>query len=289
MIVDDDKLYTDMLKRHLKKNNYIAEWIHSAYDFFNWCEKGKAITFDLILLDVLMDGMSGIEALKIFRERRCFSHIPIIIISGDIGVNSIKFNQMIHKYNPVKTFYKANNTKNLINIIDSLIYGKQIKKFNFDSLCSKNLNNSIMIDHLMHMGFYPMERSIESIKSKINIQSKGFKHIITLTISNLEGEIKLKALFCKIFDRIMASLKGCQINVQKVNHRRYVNSILIDKLNQSTRHAIQNKLDIISIKVNNILEKEISDEIIKLSAEVKNSINIITKNLKYIKNTKVSL
>jgi ubiquinone biosynthesis protein Coq4 len=141
----------------------------------------------------------------------------------------------------------------------------------------------------MHMGFYPMERSIESIKSKINIQSKGFKHIITLTISNLEGEIKLKALFCKIFDRIMASLKGCQINVQKVNHRRYVNSFLIDKLNQSTRHAIQNKLDIISIKVNNILEKEISDEIIKLSAEVKNSINIITKNLKYIKNTKVSL
>ena len=58
LIVDDDDGIRELVKQYLDQNNYLVSTANSAEDAF---EKVKIIKFDLIVLDIMMPGKSGLE------------------------------------------------------------------------------------------------------------------------------------------------------------------------------------------------------------------------------------
>ena len=58
LVVDDDEGIRSLLKKFLNENKYLITTANSAE---NAAEKVKLIKFDIIILDIMMQGQSGIE------------------------------------------------------------------------------------------------------------------------------------------------------------------------------------------------------------------------------------
>ena len=84
LIVDDDISVRNVLKDILASNGYIVVTVENGSQAY---QQFKMFTFDLILLDINMPKMDGVETVKAIRERS--PHVPIIIISGYSGAETI--------------------------------------------------------------------------------------------------------------------------------------------------------------------------------------------------------
>ena len=85
LVADDDKRIRDMLSDILLvKRNKVVEAVNGSEAL----EKVKSESPDVILLDINMPGLSGIEVIKKLKEDRESGIIPIVVISGedDFGV-----------------------------------------------------------------------------------------------------------------------------------------------------------------------------------------------------------
>jgi DNA-binding NtrC family response regulator len=89
LIVDDEAVIRDGLKRVLEGESFQVETCSSG---FNAIEVMQQRDFDLIITDLKMPGMSGLEVLKSVRALQ--PYIPVIIITGyatiDTAVEAIK-------------------------------------------------------------------------------------------------------------------------------------------------------------------------------------------------------
>ena len=83
LVVDDDMINRMLLKTLLKKNTKVNEIIEAenGSDALNKMEQEQGI--DIILLDIMMPIVDGIEFLKIFRADMANAHIPVIVLSTD--------------------------------------------------------------------------------------------------------------------------------------------------------------------------------------------------------------
>jgi class 3 adenylate cyclase len=79
LVVDDNEMNRDMLSRRLKAKGFAVEL---AEDGYKALEKLDATAFDLVLLDIMMPGMSGIEVLRKVRETRTAADLPIIMATA---------------------------------------------------------------------------------------------------------------------------------------------------------------------------------------------------------------
>ncbi|MEA3455861.1 MAG: response regulator [Campylobacterota bacterium] len=83
LVVDDDMINRMLLKALLKKNAKVSN-ISEAENGAEALEVTKREdNVDLILLDIMMPILNGIEFLKIFRSDMANSHIPVIVLSTD--------------------------------------------------------------------------------------------------------------------------------------------------------------------------------------------------------------
>ena len=76
LIVDDDETIRDTLYELLSEN-YLCQTAETAEKAFSRLEAG---TYDVVLTDISMPGLSGLELLGHVRQR--FPDTPVIIISG---------------------------------------------------------------------------------------------------------------------------------------------------------------------------------------------------------------
>ena len=76
LVVDDEKLLVKGVKFNLENEGYEVE---CAYDGTSALELAREGRFDLILLDVMMPEMDGLEACMKIRE---FSNVPIIMLTA---------------------------------------------------------------------------------------------------------------------------------------------------------------------------------------------------------------
>jgi putative two-component system response regulator len=83
LIVDDDFINRKLLQTLLKKNPEVIEMIEAenGSDALDKLKKNPDI--NLVLLDIMMPILDGIEFLKIFRSEMKNSHIPVIVLSTD--------------------------------------------------------------------------------------------------------------------------------------------------------------------------------------------------------------
>jgi class 3 adenylate cyclase len=78
-VVDDNELNRDMLSRRLGSRGYVVEL---AEDGERALARLEEQTFDLVLLDVMMPGLSGIDVLRRVRERWPESDLPVIMVTA---------------------------------------------------------------------------------------------------------------------------------------------------------------------------------------------------------------
>jgi len=76
LVVDDDDGIRDLVKQYLNKNNYLVTTAKSSEDALN---KVKIIKFDLIVLDIMMPGKTGLEFTY---ENKKKIDTPIILLTA---------------------------------------------------------------------------------------------------------------------------------------------------------------------------------------------------------------
>tara|TARA_B100000963_G_C22421441_1_gene577811 strand:+ start:150 stop:827 length:678 start_codon:yes stop_codon:yes gene_type:complete len=76
LIVDDDDGIRSLLKKYLNENNYLVTTSENAE---NATEKIKIIEFDLIILDIMMPGKSGLDFIKDNKKKL---NTPIILLTA---------------------------------------------------------------------------------------------------------------------------------------------------------------------------------------------------------------
>ncbi len=79
LIVDDQEATTRMLERLFVKSGYQAKSVHNGYDAL---EAAQKLLPDLILLDVMMPGIDGLEVLSRLRESPVTAGLPTILITA---------------------------------------------------------------------------------------------------------------------------------------------------------------------------------------------------------------
>ena len=83
LIVDDDFINRKLLSTLLKKNTEVSEMLEAENGSDALDKLKKDSDINLILLDIMMPIVDGIEFLKIFRSDMANAHIPVIVLSTD--------------------------------------------------------------------------------------------------------------------------------------------------------------------------------------------------------------
>ena len=76
LVVDDDDGIRSLVKKYLNENKYLVTTANSAEDATS---KIKVIKFDLIILDILMPGKSGLEFVE---DHKNYLETPIVLLTA---------------------------------------------------------------------------------------------------------------------------------------------------------------------------------------------------------------
>ena len=86
LVVDDNEMNRDMLARRLARRGYT---VAVAADGQQALQMLEAQSFDLILLDIMMPGISGYDVLVLLKRDPRFRDIPVIMISALSELDSV--------------------------------------------------------------------------------------------------------------------------------------------------------------------------------------------------------
>lgn len=79
LAVDDDPVNRNMLIRRLRKLGFEVE---EAVDGHDALQKLKNLSFDLVLLDVMMPGLDGFQTLEFMKSDPRLRHVPVIMLTA---------------------------------------------------------------------------------------------------------------------------------------------------------------------------------------------------------------
>ena len=88
LIVDDVTSMRSLLKATLRDFGFLM--ISEAEDGNQAINKIKQRPFDLIICDLAMPGLSGLEVLKEVRSNPKTNQLPFIMLTGSAGINNVK-------------------------------------------------------------------------------------------------------------------------------------------------------------------------------------------------------
>jgi len=79
LIVEDDEFNRDLMQKRIKQSGYKTSCAKDGKEALEVLEKQK---FDLMLLDLMMPGIDGIEVLKRMKADQKYPKIPVIMVSA---------------------------------------------------------------------------------------------------------------------------------------------------------------------------------------------------------------
>lgn len=79
LVVDDEPNNFEVIEILLFNNGYEISYVTSGAEALNYLQHTQP---DVILLDVMMPGMNGIEVCRQIKQNPCWQHIPIIIVTA---------------------------------------------------------------------------------------------------------------------------------------------------------------------------------------------------------------
>jgi sigma-B regulation protein RsbU (phosphoserine phosphatase) len=88
LVVDDDEANRDSLARRLTRRGHEVEIAVDGLTALTAIETAQ-VPFDLVILDVMMPGLSGLEVLTRVRERHAAAELPIIMATARDGTEDV--------------------------------------------------------------------------------------------------------------------------------------------------------------------------------------------------------
>lgn len=134
LIVDDEQEFTDTLAQRLEIRDYN---VSVAYSGDIALEKFKKNSFDIVVLDVLMPGISGIETLK--RIKKIDPLVQVIMLTGNVTVEKAIAGMKLGAYD---FLMKPAKTEDLIDKINEayeikIEHEKRIHKAEIDNIVNR--------------------------------------------------------------------------------------------------------------------------------------------------------
>lgn len=120
LLVEDDTELADLYKLQFEKSGYQLEYVTNGLEAV---AKVATIAPDLVLLDIMLPGLNGLEVLKQFKDNETVKNIPVVILSNlpeeaarEKGLN----------LGAVSYLVKSNTTPlGVISIVDSILKGQK--------------------------------------------------------------------------------------------------------------------------------------------------------------------
>lgn len=116
LIIDDDELICELLRRTLESAGYR---VTEASEGRKGLAAHQATPADLVITDLVMPGMEGIEAIMEFRRRA--PKLKIIAMSGGGVGSGGDYLRMASKFGATRTLFKPFMPKDLLSMVAEVL------------------------------------------------------------------------------------------------------------------------------------------------------------------------
>ncbi|HVY68504.1 MAG TPA: response regulator [Verrucomicrobiae bacterium] len=80
LIADDDPMMVKLLEFNLRRAGYV---VLVCREGLSVCEKARAHRPDLVILDVMMPGRTGLELLGDFKADPALANLPVLVVTSE--------------------------------------------------------------------------------------------------------------------------------------------------------------------------------------------------------------
>ena len=200
LVVDDDDGIRELVKKYLLENNFLITTANSAEDAK---EKISIIKFDLIVLDIMMPGKSGLEFTS---ENKDNINTPIILLTAkgesNERVEGLEVGADDYLPKPFDPKELVLRIRNILNKTKS----KNIKRIiEFDNV-KIDLNKLLIIQNKKEFKINNTEKTI--LEKMINAPGQTFSRESIGKIINLEKERSIDVIITRLRKKIEINPKN---------------------------------------------------------------------------------
>ena len=200
LVVDDDDGIRELVKKYLSENNFLITTANNAEDAK---EKISIIKFDLIVLDIMMPGKSGLEFTS---ENKDNINTPIILLTAkgesNERVEGLEVGADDYLPKPFEPKELVLRIKNILNKTKS----KNIKRIiEFDNI-KIDLNKLLIIQNKKEFKINNTEKTI--LEKMINAPGQTFSRESISKIINLEKERSIDVIITRLRKKIEINPKN---------------------------------------------------------------------------------
>ena len=194
LVVDDDEGIRTLVKKYLNENNYLITTANSAEDAF---EKIQIIKFDLIILDIMMPGKSGLEFIK---ENQKKLDTPVILLTakGEANERVEGLEVGADDYLP-KPFEPKELILRIQNIIQKTKKSDQKRVIQFENI-KIDLNKQLIIKKSTEYKINNTEKKI--LEKMINNPGKTFSREDIGILTELDKERSIDVIITRLRKKI---------------------------------------------------------------------------------------
>ena len=194
LVVDDDEGIRSLIKQYLNENNFLVTTSDSAE---NAEEKISIIKFDLIVLDVMMTGKSGLDFIK---QNKSKIDTPIILLTAkgeaENRVEGLEIGA--DDYLP-KPFEPKELTLRIKNILNKTKRNDKKRIITFDNI-KINLNKLLIIKNNTEYKINSTEKII--LEKMINNPGKTFSREDIGKLTDLDKERSIDVIITRLRKKI---------------------------------------------------------------------------------------
>ena len=200
LVVDDDEGIRDLVKQYLNQNNFLVTTANSAEDAV---EKIKIIKFDLIVLDIMMPGKSGLDFTI---ENKNNLNTPIILLTakGQASERVEGLEVGADDYLP-KPFEPKELILRIKNIINKTKQDNKKRIVYFGNI-KIDLNKHLILKENKEFKINSTEKTI--LEVMINSPGKTFSRDDIGSIINLDKERSIDVIITRLRKKIESDPKN---------------------------------------------------------------------------------
>jgi len=194
LVVDDDDRIRELVKQYLEKNNFL---VTTAIDTIDAKKKLDIIKFDILILDIMMPGESGLSLTKEIKKN---NPTPIILLTakGEAGdrIHGLELGADDYLGKPFSPKELLLRIKNILNKIQKPILADEIyignALINLKKLYIKLNNKTIKIN--------PQEKKV--LEKMLEIPGKVFSRDDIGKIINISKERTIDVMITRLRQKI---------------------------------------------------------------------------------------
>ena len=200
LIVDDDNGIRELVKQYLNENDYLVTTANSAEDAK---EKVNIVKFDIIILDIMMPGQSGLDFTN---ENKKKINTPIILLTAK-GETSDRIEGLEIGADDylAKPFEPKELVLRIKNILDKTKSKSQKRVVNFSNI-NIDLNKSLIIKNNREFKINNTEKII--LEKMINSPGETFTREEIGKLINLDKERSIDVIITRLRKKIEVDPKN---------------------------------------------------------------------------------